>query len=111
MTRKQAALLDSSQMRSLELERDFQERVVTLARLNGWRVYAVPDSRRATIAGYPDLTMWRGTRLVFAELKRERGRLSPAQVEVLAELKRTGNEVYEWRPRDWDAIVECLRRS
>jgi len=111
VTRKQAALLDSSQMRSLELERDFQERVVTLARLNGWRVYAVPDSRRATIAGYPDLTMWRGTRLVFAELKRERGRLSPAQVEVLAELKRTGNEVYEWRPRDWDAIVECLRRS
>jgi len=111
VTRKQAALLDPSQMRSLELERDFQERVVTLARLNGWRVYAVPDSRRATIAGYPDLTMWRGTRLVFAELKRERGRLSPAQVEVLAELKRTGNEVYEWRPRDWDAIVECLRRS
>ena len=111
MTRKQAALLDSSQMRSLELERDFQERVVTLARLNGWRVYAVPESRRATMAGYPDLTMWRGTRLAFAELKRERGRLSPAQVEVLAELKRTNNEVYEWRPRDWDAIVECLRRS
>ena len=94
-----------------ESEREFQGRVVDIARWNGWSVYSIPDSRRVTLAGYPDLTMWRGTRLVFAELKREKGKLRPAQEAVLAELRQLPNvEVYVWRPSDWIAIQEALKR-
>jgi len=103
-------LLSLEQLRSLETEAEFQTRVVTVARLAGWKVYAIPDSRRATIAGYPDLTMWRGTRLIFAELKRDKGRLSPAQVEVLDDLRKIPcAEVYVWRPNEWTDIRKALQ--
>ena len=105
-------LLSGEQLKSLELEKDFQERVCTLARLNGWKVYAIPDSRRATLAGYPDLTMWnvRQKRIVWAELKREKGKLSESQKVVLSELKQSGAEVYVWHPSDWDEITKILKR-
>ena len=94
-----------------ETEREFQARVTDLARILGWSVYSVPDSRRASLAGYPDLTMWRGKRLVFAELKREKGKLSPQQVMVLDELRQLPNvEVYVWRPSNWANIRETLKK-
>ena len=98
-----------------ETEADFQHRVASLARLRGWSVYAVPDSRRASMSGYPDLTMFhpRQRRLIFAELKREKGKLSPAQVDVLDKLREVkrnvGIEVYVWRPSDWDNVVITLQ--
>jgi hypothetical protein len=105
-------LFSSSGYIAPESEREFQGRVIDLARLNGWSVYSIPDSRRVTLAGYPDLTMWRGKRLVFAELKREKGRLSPAQELILGQLRELPNvEVYVWRPSDWVAIREALDRK
>ena len=96
----------------LELsEADFQRQVVHVAQLNGWKVYSIPDSRRATMAGYPDLTMWRGKRLVFAELKRESGKLSVQQKIVLDELQNLPVEVYVWKPSNWDAIETILSRA
>ena len=95
---------------STETERDFQNRVIDLARLCGWSVYSIPDSRRVTLAGYPDLTMWRGSRLIFAELKREKGKLSPAQIAVLDQLRELPVEVYVWRPSDWNEIRETLKK-
>jgi len=97
-----------------ELESEFQARVLTLARYNGWKVYSVPDSRRATMSGWPDLTMYRVSdkRLVFAELKRAKGgRVSDAQEVVLAELAEIGEEVYLWKPEDWDEIARVLGRD
>jgi VRR-NUC domain len=82
-----------------------------LARLHGWRVYTIPDSRRASMAGYPDLTMWNVAqdRIVFAELKREKGKLSEAQQFVLKELLQiTSVETYVWRPSDWEFVVGVL---
>ena len=103
------SLLTAQDLRALESEKEFQERVIYAARLHRWKVYAIPDSRRATIAGYPDLTMWRGARLLFVELKREKGKLSPAQVTVLDELRLLESaEVYVWRPSDWDSLVNIL---
>jgi len=114
MSKTNREILSSLDIKFDESEADFQHRVVTLARLKGWSVYAVPDSRRATMAGYPDLTMFNPQlrRLIFAELKREKGKLAPAQVDVLARLVKVATkvafEVYVWRPSDWDAIVKTL---
>ena len=94
-------------IRSTELERDFQARVCELAVMLGWSVYSIPDSRRATVAGYPDLTMWhpKRQRFMLAELKRENGRVSPAQVKVIDDLRACGVEVHLWRPSDFDTTI------
>jgi hypothetical protein len=61
------------------------------------------DSRRSN-AGLPDIIAVRDGRLVFAELKTERGRLRPEQQAWRDELRRlTGAEYYIWRPRDWQS--------
>lgn len=82
------------------LERDFQQAVVDLAQLRGWRVMHIHDSRRGLGAGYPDLTLLhRATgRLLFAELKSERGRVSPEQRAWIEDLARGGYAVRIWRP-------------
>jgi len=113
MAKKQTELFTNETLKSLETEREFQTRVSDLARLLGWSVYSVPDSRRATLSGYPDLTMWRVTdrRIIFAELKREKGRISPAQEVILGELRALGKvEVYLWKPSDWPEILGTLQR-
>lgn len=51
----------------------------------------------------------RADRLLFAELKSERGRLSAAQREWREALGMAGVRVRVWRPSDWDEIVEVLR--
>ena len=99
-------LFGRAQWKNDDLEKDFQSRVVQLLSLEGWRVFSIPDSRRATLKGYPDLTCWhpKTDRLVFIELKREKGRVSPEQKVVLEELGRI-TETYLFRPSDWSKIV------
>lgn len=61
--------------------------------------------------GWPDLVLVRDRdgRLIFAELKDAKGKLSAEQVQVLDILRTTPAEVYVWRPADIDAIAELLR--
>ena len=59
-------------------------------------------------AGWPDLTLVRGSRLVFVELKGDKGKLSPHQERVLGLLRQVA-EVYVWKPSDWDTILEVLK--
>lgn len=93
-----------------QTERDFQQQVIDLARLCGFMVYHTYDSRRSP-SGFPDLCLLRPPRLIFAELKRERGTPTPEQLEWLYELREvTGVEVYLWVPSMWDEIVEALER-
>ena len=90
-------------------ERAFQRQVVELAALMGWRTYHTYDSRRSN-PGFPDLVLFRAPRVVFAELKRQNGRMTDAQrawAEELAEC--AGVEYYLWRPSDWDDVTETLR--
>jgi len=96
----------------LLLEKDFQRTVIELARLHGWRAYSIPDSRRSTEKGYPDITLWHAKRKVFAlaELKTVKGKLSAEQIAVHAELKACGMTVYVWRPDEWDEIEKVLGR-
>jgi hypothetical protein len=100
-------------------EAEFQQQVTDLARQLGWGVCHVSDSRRVTAsgrvvgdssaAGLPDLILIR-ERVVWAELKAPRGRLRPRQVEFIAALEGAGQEVYVWRPADWDQLVAVLSR-
>jgi hypothetical protein len=92
-------------------ERDFQTILEREMRSKGWWVYSIrrSDLAQATLAGYPDITAWRDDRLLFAELKTDKGRLSTAQEEVLASLRGLpGAEVYVWRPKDITEIRQII---
>lgn len=90
-------------------ERDWQQRVVDLAHLRGWKHFHAYSSRRST-AGWPDLAMVRTGRLVLAELKTERGQVSAEQRQWLDLLGTVaGAEVHLWRPSDWPTVQQVLR--
>jgi VRR-NUC domain len=92
-----------------ETEKQFQASVVEVARLHRWRVYHTHDSRRSE-PGFPDLVMVRRRRIVFAELKAEKGRVTDTQREWIGALRMASAcEVYVWRPSDWDEIMRRLR--
>lgn len=85
--------------------------IIDLARLLGWKTYHTFDSRRSE-PGYPDLTLVKGRRLVFAELKTEKGRMTAAQDEWLEAFLQAGAEVCVFRPRDWHSgVVEQILRE
>jgi len=95
---------------SLESEKDFSQTVFNLARMLGWLAVRFPTWRATgTTPGYPDLTMVRGNRLIFAELKGPRGKVSAVQDEWLTALASAGAETYKWWPKDWEQIKEVLQ--
>ncbi|HEX3331227.1 MAG TPA: VRR-NUC domain-containing protein [Gaiellales bacterium] len=89
-------------------EKGVQASVVHLARLLGWAVFYVRDSRGSP-AGWPDLVLIRDDRLLFRELKTDRGRLSPDQQRCRERLEKTGADVGVWRPADWWTIEATLK--
>jgi hypothetical protein len=92
-------------------EKAFSEQVLTLAKLLGWTHYRVWVSIRSP-RGFPDLVLVRPPRLIFAELKSEKGRLTEAQrawIELLAQVPAV--ETYVWRPSDWPTILAVLSRD
>lgn len=88
-------------------EKEFQRQLLQYARLCGWRVYHTRDSRGSQ-AGFPDLVLTRGGRLIFAELKSARGKVRPEQSDWLDALRAAGQVVYLWRPEDWSEIGRIL---
>ena len=68
-------------------EKQFQQAVIDMARLHRWLVYHTHDSRRSD-PGFPDLTLVRDGRLIFAELKTEKGKATYDQVFWLHALWR-----------------------
>lgn len=95
-------------------ERELSQAVVDLARLLRWRVHRDPPWRSTgTDAGYPDLTLVREGKVIWAELKREGGKLTAAQKAWFAALPGDDEwvTVCIWTPRHWYAglIEEALR--
>jgi hypothetical protein len=88
-----------------------------VAKTQGWRVYHTYNSRKSE-EGFCDLVLARPAsttspgRLLFAELKSAKGKLTAAQAVWLDVLRHTvpDIEVYEWRPSDLPDIVDCLSR-
>ena len=90
-------------------EKQWQQQVVSLARQTGWnRIYHTHDSRRSA-HGFPDLVLVRD-RVIFAELKTEKGKLSDAQQAWLDALRAAGAEAYIWRPSDLEQVAQILTR-
>jgi hypothetical protein len=98
-------------------EKTFQAQVIELARVlawtvahfrpaltrHGWRTPVAADG-----AGFVDLCMAGRGRVIFRELKSNRGRLSDDQKAWIALLERNGADVAVWRPRMWDEIAADL---
>ena len=83
-------------------EKQFESQVKDLAKLFGWKYYHTWRSIHSP-AGFPDCVMVRLSRIIFAELKSEKGKVSPAQQEWLDALGNVGDkdmQVYLWRPSD-----------
>lgn len=103
-----------------QTEKDFQAAVIQYAKLQGFLVYHTHDSRRSE-PGFPDLCMVRDGRLVFAELKTEKGRVSDAQMEWMSALAKVSGvvtatsrnpvEVHLWKPSNWKLIEATLARG
>jgi len=90
-------------------ERELTGYVRDVARLFGWRRYHTWLSQHSP-AGFPDEVLVRPPRIVFAELKSDKGKLTEEQAAWLYELGRVpGLEVHVWRPEDADVIAEVLR--
>jgi len=60
-------------------------------------------------AGMLDLILIRRPRVIWAELKSDRGKLTPDQLTVFCELRASGQEAYVWRPKDFPTIERILR--
>jgi hypothetical protein len=91
-------------------EAELLEQVRAAARALGWLSYHTWRSDRSE-AGFPDLCLVRAPRLIFAETKRENGRVSDAQRGWLDQLAAcTSVEAVVWRPSDSARIVETLRQ-
>jgi len=109
----------------IETEAGWLEVVRSFATLHHWRTYHTRNSKGSD-AGFPDLVCVRGPRLVFAELKTEKGRVTREQTLWLDDLAAVGAhvratlwsppddlppaviEVFVWRPSDWAEVQRVL---
>lgn len=88
-------------------EKQFERQVKDAAKLFGWLYYHTHRSQFSP-AGFPDCVMVRGDRLIFAELKSAKGKVSEEQYQWLDALAATA-ETFVWRPDDIEEIIECLK--
>lgn len=102
-------------------ERQLEDVIVELAKMNGWLVMHTRAAQKADgswytpltgHAGYPDLTLVRPPRVIFAELKSRRGRVDQEQKNWLDRLSMCSMavETYLWRPANFEAVKHILSR-
>lgn len=87
-------------------EKELTTQLVDIARMTGWRRYHTWRSKHSA-AGYPDETLVR-ERLIFVELKTEKGKLSDDQRDWLRALLAANAETYVIRPRNLEQIAAIL---
>ncbi len=90
-------------------EEAFQALVVDLAERFRWVAWHDNDSRRND-AGLPDLLLIR-ERVIWRELKTQKGRLSAEQAAWGELLLRCGQDWAIWRPSDWAEVVATLTKE
>ena len=102
-------------------EADFLRRIIDQAHAQGWIVAHFRSARvlkdgeetwrtpvQADGAGFPDLVLVRGPRLLFVELKSAEGVVSPEQQVWLKALAATKVEVYVFRPGGPEEEIDAL---
>jgi hypothetical protein len=90
-----------------QTEAEWQSVVVHYAKLFSWRIYHTRISF-GSAKGFPDLVLVRRPRLVFVELKSDKGKVKPEQLDWLADLRASRAEAYLWRPTDVEDVVAIL---
>ena len=102
-------------------EAQFMQQIIDLAHLYSWHIahfrpaWSSNGTRCMTAvsadgAGWPDLVLVKGKRIIFWEVKSAKGKLSEAQWEWMARLKEVAQaEVVQ--PHQWDYIQEVLTRE
>ncbi len=88
-------------------EKTWQAELVQLARMLGFKHYHTYRSVRSP-AGWPDLALVR-ERLVLIEVKKNDGRVSPAQADWIRHLHSAGVEVYVARPDHLQQLALVLQ--
>lgn len=96
-------------------EDELLRNVLHAAKLLRWRCYHIRNSRLGIVQGdpgFPDLVLTRAPRVLFVELKAEKGRLTREQSGWLADLMACpAVGVAVWRPKDWlDGTIESVLR-
>ena len=93
-------------------EAEFQSRIEVFARKCGWEFYHVkrPDLGRITCKGFPDLILRKGTEIVVAELKTDKGRMREGQEEWLSAFEVNGIRTFVCRPRNQGDLCRELQR-
>lgn len=89
-------------------EAEFQTNVIDLAKTLGWLVHHDGgDVRRTTYGdpGFPDLVLAKGGRVVFLELKSEKGKLTDTQY---AWSEAIYEKMHVVRPSDMQWIAQLL---
>ena len=74
-------------------EKQFECQIKELAKIYHWLYYHTWSSIHSP-RGFVDVVMGREERLIFAELKSEKGKLTSYQQEWIDALKDSGAEVY-----------------
>lgn len=95
--------MDEAALRALygDMSEAMLENKIRMAALAaGWLYYHTHDSRRSE-PGFPDCVMVKGSRVLFRELKTQKGKVTPEQAKWLARLHNAGLNVAVWRPYDW----------
>lgn len=103
-----------------ESETSFQTAVLDFAKLRGWMCAHFRPARtnggwKTPVqgdAGFVDIVFCRPPRIVFAELKSDKGRMEPAQEKWVYRLAQSGGELvdtYVWRPSDWPEVEAALQ--
>ena len=90
-------------------ERAFQAALSHAALAANWLCFHPYDSRHSP-AGYPDTTLVRSGRLIFAELKMPGQRPTPQQsawLDALGQVREVSTHL--WYPEDLPYILEVLR--
>jgi hypothetical protein len=79
-------------------EKDFQETVTSRAEDLGWWWYHVADSRRSR-PGFPDLVLIKPPKVIFLEVKREKGRLTVDQSATHSDIRQLSVGHAAWPER------------
>ena len=101
-------------------EAEFQKLVIQYAQHNRWRTAhfrACLNQRgkwqtavQGDAKGFPDLVLVR-ERVIYAELKAQKGVIRPEQKQWRDWLKAANAEHHLWRPSDWPDIERILGAS
>lgn len=88
-------------------ESEWQSFVTDCLDLGGWRWHHETDSRKSK-SGFPDLIAVKGNQMIVLELKTQKGRVRPEQVDWLVALANVDGRVRVGvlRPSQWRDVLE-----